>query len=94
MEGQSMKKLFLLLVLLLTFTPCYAQQSSNPWSLQDGQKVKEYNKYGSYQGYYRQSGNTTKQYDKYGSYQGSYKQSGNSVKQYDKYGSYQGCYRK
>lgn len=87
-----MKKTILLLFLLSVLIPCYAQQSTEPWNLHDGQKVKQYDMYGSYQGYYKQEGSTTKEYDKYGSYQGSYKQSGDTIKKYDKYGSYQGYY--
>lgn len=91
-----MKKLILLLIItIIAGAPCLAIQIQNSaFGLSDGQTVKQYNKYGSYQGYYRQSGNTTKEYNKTGSYQGYYRQSGNTVKHYDKTGSYQGYYRK
>ena len=91
-----MKKLILLLIIVaMAGTPCLAAQTqSSAFGLADGEKVKMYDKHGSYQGYYRQSGSTTKQYDKHGSYQGSYRQSGSTVKHYDKHGSYQGYYRK
>lgn len=91
-----MKKIILLFgVLFITSIPCLAIQSQNSaFGLSDGEKIKQYDKHGSYQGYYRQSGSQTKEYGKTGSYQGSYKQSGNTVKHYDKTGSYQGYYRK
>lgn len=90
-----MKKIILLLAVLLLSAPCFAIQSqSSAFGLADGQTVKQYDKHGSYQGYYRQSGSQTKEYDKTGSYQGFYRQSGNTVKHYDKTGSYQGYYRK
>jgi len=92
-----MKKIILSFAFLFfAVAPCLAIQSQNSaMGLADGQTVKQYDKYGSYQGYYRQSGSQTKQYDKHGSYQGSYRQSGdNTVKHYDKTGSYQGYYRK
>lgn len=91
-----MKKLILLLIVaLIAGAPCLAAQTqSSAFGLADGEKVKMYDKHGSYQGYYKQSGNTTKEYNKSGSYQGYYRQSGNTVKHYDKTGSYQGYYRK
>ncbi len=91
-----MKK-FLILFTLLTIiaSPCFAKQSQNSaFGLSDGEKMKKYDKTGSYQGYYRQSGSQVKEYSKTGSYQGSYRQSGNKVKHYDKTGSYQGYYKK
>lgn len=89
-----MKKVILLFAVLLLSMPSFAIQSQNSaFGLSNGQTVKQYDKHGSYQGYYRQSGSQTKEYNKYGSYQGSYCQSGNTVKHYDKYGSYQGYYR-
>ncbi len=91
-----MKKLILLLIIVAMMgTPCLAIQSqSSAFGLSDGEKIKMYDKHGSYQGYYKQNGSTTKEYGKTGSYQGSYRQSGNTVKHYDKTGSYQGYYRK
>lgn len=90
-----MKKVILLFAVVLLSTPSFAMQSQNSaFGLSDGQTIKQYDKHGSYQGYYRQSGSQTKEYNKNGSYQGSYRQSGNTVKHYDKYGSYQGYYRK
>lgn len=91
-----MRKILLSLILLASIaSPSLAIQSkSSAFGLSDGEKMKVYDKHGSYQGYYRQSGSTTKQYDKHGSYQGSYRQSGSTVKHYDQHGSYQGYYRK
>ncbi len=91
-----MKKLLVSMALLAIITsPCIAAQSqSSAFGLSDGDKIKKYDKTGSYQGYYRQSGSQTKEYGKTGSYQGYYRQSGNTVKHYDKTGSYQGYYRK
>ncbi len=91
-----MKKFILLIgILAITSIPCFAAQSqSSAFGLSDGEKMKKYDKTGSYQGYYRQSGSQVKEYGKTGSYQGSYRQSGNKVKHYDKTGSYQGYYRK
>lgn len=91
-----MKKIILLLgIVLIISTPCLAiQGQSSAFGLSDGETVKQYDKHGSYQGYYRQSGSQTKEYGKTGSYQGCYRQSGNTVKHYDKTGSYQGYYKK
>lgn len=91
-----MKKFILVLAIVSVITaPCFAIQSqSSAFGLSDGEKVKQYDKHGSYQGYYKQSGDKVKEYNKTGSYQGYYKQSGNTVKHYDKTGSYQGYYRK
>lgn len=91
-----MKKLLVSIALLaIIASPCFAMQSDNSmFGISDGEKVKQYDKYGSYQGYYRQSGDKVKEYNKTGSYQGYYKQSGNTVKHYDKTGSYQGYYKK
>ena len=91
-----MKKILVSIALLAVIaSPCLAAQSqSGAFGLSDGEKIKQYDKHGSYQGYYRQSGSQTKEYDKTGSYQGYYRQSGNTVKHYDKTGSYQGYYRK
>jgi len=87
--------ILLLAIASMMMAPCSAIQSqSSAFGLSDGEKIKQYDKYGSYQGYYRQSGDKVKEYNKTGSYQGYYKQSGNTVKRYDKTGSYQGYYRK
>ena len=91
-----MKKFILLFgILSILSAPCFAIQSQNSaFGVSDGEKVKKYDKTGSYQGYYRQSGDKVKEYGKTGSYEGYYRQSGNTVKHYDKTGSYQGYYRK
>jgi len=90
-----MKKIILLMgILSIISGHCFASQNDNAFGLSNGEKMKKYDKTGSYQGYYRQNGNTTKEYGKTGSYEGSYKKSGNTVKHYDKTGSYQGYYRK
>lgn len=90
-----MRKIILLFAVLLLSTPSFAMQNpDNAFGLSNGETVKQYDKHGSYQGYYRQSGSQTKEYNKNGSYQGYYCQSGNTAKHYDKYGSYQGYYRK
>jgi hypothetical protein len=91
-----MKKFLASMALLaIIASPCFAIQSqSTAFGLSDGQTIKQYDKNGSYQGYYRQNGSQTKEYNKTGSYQGYYRQNGNTVKHYDKTGSYQGYYRK
>jgi len=85
---QKITILFMFLSILIS--PCFAIQKNGTLNLENGQKVKVYDKYGSYQGKYVQNGNKTKVYDKTGSYQGHSVQSGNKVKYYDKYGSFEG----
>ncbi len=87
-----MKYLAIIFALMILSSPGFCTQ--NLFDMKDGQKVKQYDKYGSYQGSYSKKGNTIKQYDKYGSCQGYYKQAGSTTKIYDKYGSYQGSYKK
>ncbi len=91
-----MKKIFVSIALFTVIaSPCFAIQSQNSaFGISDGEKVKKYDKSGSYQGYYRQSGNQVKEYGKTGNYEGYYRQSGNTVKHYNKTGSYQGYYKK
>lgn len=90
-----MRKLILTsLLFAIVATPCLALQQDYGSSLADGQRVKVYDKYGSYQGRYEKDGNKVKSYDKTGSYQGYSTQSGNKTKYYNKTGSYQGYSKK
>jgi len=90
-----MKKIILLFLLLsIVSTQSLAKESVSPFDLKKGEKLKQYDKSGSYQGYYKQQGDRTKKYNKNGSYEGYYRQQGNKIKQYSKYGSYEGYYKK
>jgi hypothetical protein len=83
------KVLILILFSFILISPCFAIQKNGTLNLEDGQKVKVYDKYGSYQGKYVQNGNKTKVYDKYGSYEGYSVKSGSKTKYYSEYGSYE-----
>lgn len=90
-----MKKFILLLVLaLVVAAPCLARDNSSPFELKSGEKLKMYNKNGSYEGYYKKEGNKIKEYNRSGSYQGYYKHEGNKIKKYNKNGNYGGYYQK
>lgn len=90
-----MKKFTLILLFtLMMISPCVAIQDNVSSNLSNGQKVKVYDKYGSYQGRYERVGDKVKSYSKTGSYQGYSRQSGNKTKYYDKTGSYQGYSKK
>jgi len=90
-----MKKFVLLFVLISTISyPCFAKDNSNSFELKNGERLKQYDKYGSYQGYYQQQGNRTKVYDRQGRYQGYYGQQGSRIKKYNRSGSYEGYYQK
>lgn len=90
-----MKKIILVLALVSIITaPCLASSNLSPFELKSGEKLKMYDKHGSYQGYYKKDGNKIKEYNRSGSYQGYYKQDGSKVKKYNKNGSYDGYYKK
>lgn len=90
-----MKKFILSVILAsMLVNTCLAEESSSPFSLEDGEKLKMYNKNGSYQGYYKKQGNKLKEYNRNGSYQGYYKEQGNKIKHYNRNGSYEGYYKK
>jgi len=90
-----MKKFILLFALMsIVSSPCLAYERNSSLGLSDGEKLKQYDKYGSYQGYYKQQGNKTKVYDRNGSYEGYYKQESDKIKKYNKNGGYEGYYKK
>ncbi len=90
-----MKKIVLLFALIsIISAPCFAYDNTPQFGLKSGEKLKQYGKNGSYQGYYKQEGNKLKEYNKSGSYQGYYKSEGNKIKKYNKNGSYEGYYQK
>ncbi|MDD3013468.1 MAG: hypothetical protein PHC34_07165 [Candidatus Gastranaerophilales bacterium] len=94
-KGDSMKKFVLLFALMsIISSPCLAYEKNGSWGLSDGEKLKQYDKNGSYQGYYKQQGDKTKVYNRNSGYEGYYKQQGNKIKKYNRNGSYEGYYQK
>ena len=86
-----MKKITLTILFALILTsPCFAIQSDVSSTLSDGQRVKVYDKTGSYQGRYERDGNKVKSYGKTGNYQGYSTQSGSKTKYCGKTRNYQG----
>lgn len=91
----TMNKCILLAVCsLLITTTCLAEENTSPFKLENGEKLKIYNKNGSPKGYYRKQGSKLKEYSYNGSYKGYYREQGNKIKHYNKNGSYEGYYKK
>jgi YD repeat-containing protein len=72
-----MKKLLILIAIIATMTPCFAQNEGK--TVYDGNTIKHYDSQGKLTDYTVQSGNTTTYYDADGNVKGSTERFGNTL---------------